>query len=86
MHLALQLEALRDDLQHHFSGDDQREEIIHEYEGILDEVNQRMPELFSFGSLGRSPFNGCRNSKNRIRRLPTPNPRPWTAAGRARYG
>jgi uncharacterized protein (DUF885 family) len=47
-----QLEALRDDLQHHFSGDDQREEIIHEYETILDEVNQRMPELFSFGSLG----------------------------------
>jgi uncharacterized protein (DUF885 family) len=46
-----QLATLRNDPQYHFYGDDQREDIIREYEGILNEVNQRMPELFTFGSL-----------------------------------
>lgn len=46
-----QLKALREDPQYHFPGDDQREGIIREYEAILDEVNHRMPELFTFGSL-----------------------------------
>jgi uncharacterized protein (DUF885 family) len=47
----VQLAALRDDPQYHFSGDGQREAIIRTYEEILEEVNQRMPELFNFGSL-----------------------------------
>jgi uncharacterized protein (DUF885 family) len=47
----VQLAALRDDPQYQFSGDDQREEVVREYEAILDEVNQRMPEMFTFGSL-----------------------------------
>jgi uncharacterized protein (DUF885 family) len=50
-HPGVQLAALRDDPQYHFLGADQRERIIREYERILDEVNLKMPELFTFGSL-----------------------------------
>jgi len=46
-----QLQALMEDPQHHYSGEDRRERIIDEYQAILDEVNSHMPEIFSHGSL-----------------------------------
>lgn len=46
-----QLAALQKDLQYHYAGENPRDEIIRDYETILDEVNQRMPELFNFGAL-----------------------------------
>lgn len=45
------LSQLMDDPQFHFTGEDRRQEIIDTYQEILDEVNQRMPEIFNFGSM-----------------------------------
>jgi uncharacterized protein (DUF885 family) len=47
-----QMKALMEDPQYHFHGEGQRAAILEEYQHILDEVNQRLPEIFSFGSLG----------------------------------
>ncbi len=41
------------DPQHHFTGEDSRQAILDTYQGILDEVNQCMPEVFSHGALDR---------------------------------
>ena len=46
-----QLQALREDPQYHYQGDDPRSAIINDYQVILDEVNQRIPELFNHGPL-----------------------------------
>lgn len=46
-----QLQALMDDPEYHFIGEDCRQRIIDEYQAVLDEINSRMPELFSNGSL-----------------------------------
>jgi uncharacterized protein (DUF885 family) len=46
-----QLQALREDPQYHYQGDDARRAIINDYQVILDEVNQRMLELFNHGPL-----------------------------------
>lgn len=46
-----QLKALMADPQYHYSGEDQRQAIIADYQAILDEVNQRMPEIFTQGTL-----------------------------------
>jgi len=47
----LTLIHLMADPKYHFSGDDSRQEIIDAYQTILDEVNQRMPEVFSRGAM-----------------------------------
>ncbi len=47
-----QLKALIADPQHHFMGDSAREAILDRYQAILDEVNQRLPEIFTHGVLG----------------------------------
>jgi len=46
-----QLQALREDPQYHYQGDDPRMAIINDYQVILDEVNQHMSELFNHGPL-----------------------------------
>ncbi len=46
-----QLKTLREDPQYQFVGDNKRQAIISAYQAILDEVNQRTPELFNFGAL-----------------------------------
>ncbi len=46
-----QLQALMDDPQYLYSGDNRRQAIMDEYQAVLDEINQRMPEIFSQGSL-----------------------------------
>ena len=46
-----QLKALMYDPQFHFMGEDRRELIREDYQDILDEVNQRMGEVFTFGAL-----------------------------------
>ena len=46
------LGQLMADPQFHFTGEDRRQQIIDAYQAILDEVNQRMPEVFSQGSMG----------------------------------
>jgi len=46
-----QLMALMADTQFHFSGENRRELIRRDYQDILDEINQKMPEVFSFGAL-----------------------------------
>jgi uncharacterized protein (DUF885 family) len=46
-----QLKALREDPQYHYHSDDPQAEIIADYQAILDEANQRMPEIFNDGSL-----------------------------------
>ena len=46
-----QLRVLMKDPQFHFVGDNQRALIKEDYQDILDEVNRRMPEIFSFGAL-----------------------------------
>ena len=46
-----QLKTLMEDPQFHFTGKDQREMIREDYKDILDEVNKKMPEVFSFGNL-----------------------------------
>jgi len=42
---------LMGDPQFHFLGENRRQEIIDAYQAILDEINQRMPEIFNYGSL-----------------------------------
>ncbi len=46
-----QLGELMADPQYHYKGDSLREQIRSDYQGILNEVNGRMPEIFSYGSL-----------------------------------
>ncbi len=46
-----QLVALMKDPQFHFAGEHQRELIREDYQDILEEVNQHMPDVFSFGAL-----------------------------------
>ena len=46
-----QLQALMSDPQYHFMGDHPRQVIIQTYQKILDQVNQRLPELFTYGTL-----------------------------------
>ena len=46
-----QLKALRENPGQHYQGEDQRQQIIHDYQAILETVNQRMPEVFNFGAL-----------------------------------
>ncbi|NLN69656.1 MAG: DUF885 domain-containing protein [Chloroflexi bacterium] len=46
-----QLQALREAPHHHYQGENQRQAIISDYQTILEVVNQRMPEVFNFGSL-----------------------------------
>jgi uncharacterized protein (DUF885 family) len=48
-----QLVALREDPRFRYQGDDSRKAIIDHYQGILDTVNQRMPEVFRFGALDK---------------------------------
>jgi len=48
-----QLRALMSDPQHHYSGENRRGTIIDDYQFILDETNQRMPEVFSQGVLDK---------------------------------
>lgn len=45
------LAQLMADPQFHFNGEDARQEIIDTYQGILDEVNARLPGLFKQGAL-----------------------------------
>ena len=45
------LGQLMADPQFHFTGEDRRTQIIDAYQSILDEVNQRMPEVFNQGSM-----------------------------------
>lgn len=46
-----QLKALMVDSQYHYTGDNRRQTILEDYQEILDEVNQHMPEIFSQGML-----------------------------------
>jgi len=46
-----QLQLLMKDPQYHFESPDSREEIVDTYQSILDEVNQRMPEVFTYGTM-----------------------------------
>lgn len=46
-----QLKALMHDPQFHFIGEDRRQLIREDYQDILDEVNQRMQKVFTFGAL-----------------------------------
>jgi len=46
-----QLKALIADSQFHFTGENRRELILRDYQDILDEINQNMPDVFSFGAL-----------------------------------
>lgn len=46
-----QLKGLMEDHQFHYTGDNCRQAILEDYQAILDEVNERMPEIFSQGSL-----------------------------------
>ena len=46
-----QLKALREDPRYQFQGEEVRKAIIHDYQAILETVNQRMPEMFTFGAL-----------------------------------
>ena len=48
-----QLKALMADPAYHYQGAEARQSILAEYQAILDEVNARMPEIFSYGSLDR---------------------------------
>lgn len=45
------LRTLKENPAFHFTGELARDEIIAEYQGILDEVNLRLPEIFSYGAL-----------------------------------
>lgn len=45
------LKAVMADPQHHFRGQKPREEIIQVYQSILEEMNQRLPEIFTYGKL-----------------------------------
>ena len=46
-----QLQSLMEDPQYHFSGENQRQAIMDEYQAVLDEVNLHMPQIFTHGSL-----------------------------------
>lgn len=46
-----QLQALMADSQYHYDGAEAQEEIVRAYQAILDEVNQQIPSIFSFGPL-----------------------------------
>ncbi|MBG0788169.1 MAG: DUF885 domain-containing protein, partial [Anaerolineaceae bacterium] len=46
-----QLKELRFAPKYHYQGEGAGQEILEDYQTILDEVNARMPELFSFGPL-----------------------------------
>jgi uncharacterized protein (DUF885 family) len=46
-----QMQALMKDPQQHFNGDNCREAITRAYQEILDEVNQKMPEIFNYGAM-----------------------------------
>jgi uncharacterized protein (DUF885 family) len=49
-----QLQLLMKAQQFHYADDeDQRDKVIADYQAILDEVNQRLLEVFSFGSMDR---------------------------------
>lgn len=48
-----QLKRLMEDSQYHFQGEGSREMILETYQDILNEVNQRMPELFNHGVLDK---------------------------------
>ncbi len=48
-----QLQNMMQDPQYHFAGKDLRQQIIGDYQAILDEVNGCMPKIFSFGALDR---------------------------------
>ena len=48
-----QLKALMSDPVYQYSGEEAGQEILADYQAILDEANLRMPEAFSFGSLDR---------------------------------
>jgi uncharacterized protein (DUF885 family) len=48
-----QLKELMSDPVYHYQGEAAREEILGDYQAILDEVNGRVPEVFNFGSLDR---------------------------------
>ena len=45
------LQALMKDPSYHFNDEDAREDILQTYQSILDEVNQRVPEVFNHGAL-----------------------------------
>ncbi|MDY6846732.1 MAG: DUF885 domain-containing protein, partial [Chloroflexota bacterium] len=46
-----QLKALMADSQFHFTGENRRELILRDYQDILDEINRKVPDVFSFGAL-----------------------------------
>ena len=46
-----QLKVLMGDPAYHYQGEDAGEEILKDYQAILDEVNALTPEIFSFGPL-----------------------------------
>ena len=46
-----QLKDLIADSQFHFTGENRRELILRDYQDILDEINQNMPDIFSFCAL-----------------------------------
>jgi len=46
-----QLKALREDPSYRYHGEDWRSAVIHDYQEILETINQRMPEMFNFGAL-----------------------------------
>jgi uncharacterized protein (DUF885 family) len=46
-----QLRALMRDPQFHFVGENRRELIRRDYQDILEEINQRMPDVFNHGAL-----------------------------------
>jgi len=48
-----QLKALMADPQFHYTADHRRQAILDDYQKILDEVNERMPEIFSQGRLDK---------------------------------
>jgi uncharacterized protein (DUF885 family) len=46
-----QLKVMMQDPKYHYQGEDQRGKILRDYQNILDEANQRMPEVFTPGSM-----------------------------------
>ncbi|MDY6873845.1 MAG: DUF885 domain-containing protein, partial [Chloroflexota bacterium] len=48
-----QLRALMADTQYQYQGDDPEDAILQDYQAILDEVNVKLPAIFSYGSLDR---------------------------------
>ena len=64
------------------------QEILADYQAILDEANRLMPEdILNFGSLDRIVVEAAaRTIGSLIRRSPMPKHRRWMAAGRGRCG